>query len=392
MQTHIKSGIYFELDSENFTAKVISSPRVSGAIFIPRSVNHRSQEYLVTTIGEGSFKDNRDITSIDFPDDSELLTIEKEAFFGTLIDTLTIPSKVKELKEGWCSFTSKLTNIKLSQDNPNFTYYNDLMILGKSKDNSETFDLLIFARRDIYRGNIPSTVKRICSYSFNDCYNIKFIEFSKDSQLVSIDKCAFLYSSVESISIPATVEQLNEGWCEGTTKLSKFILSPENQYYSTLNPKIIVKKSDKYGKRFDVIVFACRNIDRVVVPSYITRIASHAFSGCRYMQSIEFPRDSKLTRIDDFAFAFSSIENIIIPTSIKVIGRRAFFGCRQLNNVKFSIEAQVDLIENGAFEETGLKKIAIPQDVKELKEGWCDSNIVTSKIAPDDNFDYFYKH
>ena len=221
MQSHDRNGIYYELDDTNFTAKVIHSPRVNGSIIVPRSFNHRNQEYIITTIGEGSFRDNKNLISVEFPEDSELKTIEKEAFFGSFIEKLSLPATVKEFKEGWCSFTSKLINIEISPENPYCTAINNDIIIGKSSDNSEVFDLLIFVRRNIQKLIIPSTIKRICAFSFNDCYNIKGIYFNQDSQLESIDNCAFLYSSIESISIPATVHKLNKGWCNGTSKLVK---------------------------------------------------------------------------------------------------------------------------------------------------------------------------
>lgn len=392
MQTHLKNYVYFELDDTDFTAKTIQSPRANGSILIPRSVKHRNQQYIVKTLGENSFRDNKNITSIEFADDSELLTIEKEAFFGSSLEKLTIPASVKEFQEGWCSFTPKLTKVEVSPDNPNFTSIDNEIIIGKSNENSSDFDLFIFASRSISRVLISESIKRICAYSFNDCYNVKYIQFKRDSQLTSIDNCAFLYSSVERLSIPKTVEHLNEGWCNGTTKLSKIELSPENQHFQAIGQNILVKKSNKYEKKCDILVFACRNLNKVVIPPYIKEIEKYAFSGCQYLKTVEFAKDGKITKIDDFAFAFSSLEFIHIPISVKYIGWRSFFGCKMLKEVKFDKEAKIDLIKKEAFVDSGLKEIALPENVEVLEDGWCNSDTNATRIAPDGNYEYFYQH
>lgn len=40
-----------------------------------------------------------------------------------------------------------------------------------------------------------------------------------DSKIQIIDKFAFSYSSIESISIPSGIIKFNEGWCTGTANL-----------------------------------------------------------------------------------------------------------------------------------------------------------------------------
>ena len=80
-----KSGLSFELNENDFTAKVISSPNAKGSIIIPHSVNHKSHEYLITSISEKSFKNNQKIKSIDFPADSELRSICNEAFSSSTL-------------------------------------------------------------------------------------------------------------------------------------------------------------------------------------------------------------------------------------------------------------------------------------------------------------------
>lgn len=52
-------------------------------------------------------------------------------------------------------------------------------------------DCIVFCVCDIEDVIIPSSIERICPYSFNYCYQIQQIEFVKDSKLKIIDDFEF---------------------------------------------------------------------------------------------------------------------------------------------------------------------------------------------------------
>lgn len=73
------------------------------------------------------------------------------------------------------------------------------------------------------------------------------IEFTKDSELRTIEKIAFEDSKIEIISIPSSVNQLQDGWCKGTSKLTNVLISPENNYFKYFDHenKIIISRNKK---------------------------------------------------------------------------------------------------------------------------------------------------
>ena len=85
-------------------------------------------------------------------------------------------------------------------NNDHYIYFDDKYLLGKSSPESDAFDVLLFARRDIEFAYIPSFIKRIGPYSFEKCKSLNIVEISSDSKLEIIDKYAFCFSSVSSIS------------------------------------------------------------------------------------------------------------------------------------------------------------------------------------------------
>lgn len=131
--------------------------------------------------------------SVEFSENSKLKIIEENSFSDSSIVSLTIPSKVEDLKSNWCNNTPYFTQIFLSLKNENFLFYNDKMLIGKSQ---ETKDTLYYVKHDTVNITIPSFVRHISSYCFSGCKKLDTIEFSEDSKLVSIDDCSFYGSSI----------------------------------------------------------------------------------------------------------------------------------------------------------------------------------------------------
>lgn len=66
--------------------------------------------------------------------------------------------------------------------------------------------------------------------------------FPDDSKHLQIEENAFINSSLKEITIPASVSQLNEGWCSQILNL-KINLNPNNQFYSNYENKFLLEKN-----------------------------------------------------------------------------------------------------------------------------------------------------
>lgn len=116
-----QDDIVYSLNKE-MTANVIGCNSKNQEITIPYSIIIESNEYVVTSISEGSFNNSK-IRSIKFASNSEVQIIEKEAFVDSKIAHIMIPPKLVELKEGWCKNMAYLTDININPNNPNFQIY-----------------------------------------------------------------------------------------------------------------------------------------------------------------------------------------------------------------------------------------------------------------------------
>ncbi|MBR7005894.1 MAG: leucine-rich repeat protein, partial [Candidatus Methanomethylophilaceae archaeon] len=76
----------------------------------------------------------------------------------------------------------------------------------------------------------------------------------------------------------------------------------------------------------------CSSLQSVVIGGSVTSIGYRAFSGCSSLESVSIPDSVK--SIGDGAFEdCSSLQSVVIPDSVTYIGYRAFSGCSSLQSV-----------------------------------------------------------
>lgn len=433
-----ENGLIYVLNENEKTAGVYSTYMTNETVFIPKSIFHNDTEYVITIIFESAFKESKDVKSIQFSEDSQLQIIDKNSLPFTL-ESITIPSTVVELREGWCTRTEFLTSIEIIQNNRFFINYEDKLILGKSSPKNDTYDLLLFAARDIETAVIPSFIKRISPYAFEFCWQLKEVKFSENSnlkvidenafsnsslesilipshvskiakgafyfceelkrvqfqgnsELLLIDKNAFVRSSLEGISIPSTVVELKEGWCNRTGHLTNVKIMSGNRHFAYINNQFIIGKSNSESDDYDCLLFARRDIESAIIPSFIKRIAACAFDQCTQLQSVKFADDSKLEIIDKRSFSHSSIEDILIPSHVKSIEKGAFYSCLLLKKVEFFEDSELLSIGEETFMGSLIESLSIPSNLAYLNEGWCwgTPSLTNISIMPNNpNFTYY---
>lgn len=308
--------IIYSINEENKTASVIGCYTNYSKITIPKSIQYKSSEYIVTSILRKAFKSSP-VNTIQFSNDSELEMIEREAFKDLPIENFTIPSKLKELKEGWCTNLTNLNNINVSPDNQYFSLYEDNIIIGKSSINEPNYDLLVFSVRDIKTATIPKFIKHICSYSFERCKRLKQISFENESNLQTIEKFAFNKSSIESITIPSQVS----------------IIGKNAFYYCSRFQKIEFEINSNL-QQIEQNAFSGSSIEKIKIPSQTTVIHEKAFYQCKKLRKIEIGYDSKLQTIGKHAFFLTQIGSITIPPLVTKIEKYAFSYCDKMKIIE----------------------------------------------------------
>ena len=361
-----KDGITFEISKEDHTVTIIKSPTAKAALLIPRTLSHQSQEYIITSIKDRSFKNNKTIRNIEFSTDSLLYSICNEAFSHSSLESIKIPAKLTEIGYSTFSWCSKLKTIEIPTNS-------SLCEIDKEA----------FSHSSIETFSMPSKVTEIKEFTFSHCDNLKTIEITENSSLHTIGKFAFSCSSLEDIFIPQNVERLEEGWCADVNNLNHFSVSLKNELFSNYEDKFIVGKTDKNKKEYEEIIFSIRNIEEATIPANIRTINSYSFSCCNNLRTMNFPSNSSLCRICKEAFSFSSIERIKIPSKTTIIEDGAFSYCKSLKTVEITDDSSLSSIDKETFSSSSIESLFIPPKVTTIKEGafsYCE-NLKTIKIT-----------
>merc|ERR1712139_33963 len=65
----------------------------------------------------------------------------------------------------------------------------------------------------------------------------------------------------------------------------------------------------------------CSKLEKVTLPTSLTRIDWVAFWGTQSLKEIDFKRAENIKTIQDFAFGCSGLESVTIPASVTEIGK-----------------------------------------------------------------------
>lgn len=320
----------FSLNEENKTATIIQLLTKRNQVFIPRSITYESTEFIVTRISENSFKEKSDVLSVTFSYNPEIRFIDKKSFSRCFLTKISIPPHVEILNDS----------------------------------------------------------------VFHRCHFLKNVTFSQNSELKIISKNAFSESGIESLTIPSKVEKLENGWCEKVDRLKNINIMKENKCFTWYNDQFILGKSDPKSDKFDVLLFARRDIQVANIPSFIKRIGPCAFENCKQIIKLNFLPNSELEKIEFNAFKCSSIQKICIPSHVKKISKSAFELCKNLSHVTFESNSELKSIGKFAFAHSAIEDFTIPDKVEEIKYGcFCGTESLNSiKIDVKNKFIQYYKN
>lgn len=343
MQTILQEGIEYSINEKENTASVINCISYKSSVIIQRTIKQESKEYIVTSISKGAFEKS-EVKTVEFEANSELRTIEQNAFCNSKLESITIPSHVTQISH----------------------------------------------------------------YTFFACYELVRIDFEPNSELRKIEKCAFDQSTLQSISIPASVIELEEGWCSGTENLNHIDVEFGNKRYLCIDGKYIIGKSDIESEDYDMLIMWRRNnlsanipksikiigpyafdyskLEAIFIPSHITKICKCAFR-CSFLERVQFEQNSQLTAIEEEVFFRSYLERITIPSHITQICRSAFVECHNLVRVEFEQNSELQTIDERAFSGSYIESISLPAHVTKIHDTAFDfcSNINIIELNEDLN-------
>jgi hypothetical protein len=234
---------------------------------------------------------------------------------------------------------------------------------------------------------VPSSVEILADRCFSDGGALTTIIFEEPSKLKKIGERAFAGSGIESITIPASVNEIDGS--AFMDRLKNIHIDPGNRSFifngNTLltsdgteivrsfgfERKIFVAREIEVLQKscFELLecltelkfesasklrrigrsaLSGCRSLRRIVMPPSLTEIEESAFQECRDLEYCWMDQKAMLVRIGDEAFAgCSSLRSFYVPRTVEAIGENCFKKCPYVYRLRFGSGDTLKRIMNG---------------------------------------------
>ena len=367
---------------ENSQIKVI--PRFAFAwnglqsVLIPSGVTH---------IEEHAFHNAYRLASLEISSGSNLKSIGQYAFAWIYnLETVWLPASLELIDESAFRGSHMINNYVVESGNTKLSSENGVLF------NNNKTHLIAYPPAKVGTSyEIPQSVTIIKADAFSFARNLETITLS--DSLKRIERNAFMYTSLKSVTIPSGVTQIEDyaffgNWNMTSISIPKTVNrigfnairylgrnaiirfegdSIPSTWSSQWNPDGIntVLGSETLIEEGN-FVYTIGFGDNPVV----TLIGLSASGLSEH--SIEIPerlQDGKLiTEIGVAAFMDSDIQSVTIPKSVTIIRNSAFKNTFMLTNVEFSSGSNLSIIGREAFANSSIENIIIPASVNVIRE------------------------
>ena len=164
---------------------------------------------------------------------SEVELINDEAFIGSTLKGIEIPSRVKRICQNAFDECKYLVCVSFAKNSKIEVIY---------------LNVWMYLRLQIVPSGflVPSSVTNICDNCFFCCSKLKDVSFHEDSELRTIEKEIFSGSSIDRFEIPSKIYNLDSGWPIGFTNINMPRVSSKSQNFTYYyNKTLILGKSDQ---------------------------------------------------------------------------------------------------------------------------------------------------
>lgn len=211
---------------------------------------------------------------------------------------------------------------------------------------------------------------------------------------------AFYGDSFTTISLPASVTNVNGAAFEACWQLNSILVSSSNPSFSSSGGvlfdkyrKTIVKRPSGLTGNYTIpnsvteignFAFEGNSITSIVVPSRITWVGTAAFLKCSSLSDISLP--SNLVRLGSYCFeGCSSLQSVVLPAKLKDVPYHCFYNCDALARIE--IPPLVESIGVDAFVNCEvLEEVVIPKATTIIPpNSFWDSPGLKSFLVDSDN-------
>jgi hypothetical protein len=219
--------------------------------------------------------------------------------------------------------------------------------------------------------SVPASVEVLCARCFAGLDHLSSLTFEPGSKLRAIEGSVFSdCPSLESISLPPSLAVIS-GLLFAESSIERVIVDESNPHYFVSDDFLVAFEGMRLIRYFG-------HSETVTIGRDIEALGKFSFGGSRSLVTVAFEADSRLTGFDMSAFSScSALTSICIPAEVDYIGGFCFSGCTSLAEVRFEQGSKLTRICRGAFLECcSLRLFVIPARLSILESGifsCCDS-------------------
>ncbi|MBR2195538.1 MAG: leucine-rich repeat domain-containing protein [Salinivirgaceae bacterium] len=336
----------------------------TGTVLIPPFVN-AGNNFLVTTIGEDAFYNNRGITSVTLP--NTITKIPKSAFYScTKLKAIALGNAVKSIETGafkYCSLESLDIPKSVVEVGVESFAYNNLTTITTESDADFSLSGLSIIKDNIKYEILDKTSVRVVANNYTGAVEIPASIAAGNTFTVTkiADKAFQNATALTSVTIPESVTQIGQYafyYCKeltsitipnGVTKIEHGVFAQCYGLTTLTIPETVTSIAENAFEH-------CTGLKSIVIPKSVTTIGSYAFNGCNNVETLSYNTAAIGTQFGGSAM----LKTIIIGDSIKSISNYAFRNCKALTTISFS--DSVKSIGYSAFEGCiGLTSLTIPK-------------------------------
>ncbi|MBQ3527299.1 MAG: leucine-rich repeat protein [Clostridia bacterium] len=286
------------------------------------------------------------------------------------LETVTLGKGVKTVLHNAIYETPALEKITVAEDNPYLTsdekgalYSKDKSALIKYPDNPGEKNVILpdgivsvernaFAYGSVKSLSLPDSVKTIGIDAFVNCRELESVDFGEG--LESVGDGAFCFcTSLEKADLPDTLTTLGAMAFRGCTSLVSVDLGnslstagSDTFLDCTAIESVTVPASLKVIPQS--FMQGCTSLSSLTLEEGITCVGFHSFNGCSSLEAVTIPES--VTEIDSGAFSeCSSLSEVYIPRAVTELEASSFANCSSLESITVSEENANYTSEDGVL-------------------------------------------
>ena len=278
--------------------------------------------------------------------------LPKYLFYNSKLETLVLPSSIKELDNYCFAYSSGLTTITIPASVTNLTSYcfygcSALTAIYVENGNTNythysgvlyTKDGKTLVKYPEGKSGTSYTVNSgVTSISNQAFANAKLTSVTLPTTLKELGYSVFSYSALTTLSIPASVTTVTTSTFSAMSSLTSFSVASGNTVLSNDSRGVLFDKNKTVLKAYPQgntsttytipstvteveydAFWTNRYLTKITLPDNVTTIGGYAFGTCHSLKEINIP--AKVTKFGDYAFNSSTLESvtsaITSPTAI----------------------------------------------------------------------------